>query len=625
MTSLGQLPYYIENPDPTIYLKDAYVVLDFETTNYEKGFAAYEENSLVLSCWTVVKGGHRTKKHVFGGVFDVGELLEDLYNCEFIVAHNAKFELQWLDRCGFDIGAKPIFCTQIADYIIAGNRKWRFNLDACLKRWGIPFLKDSLVSGLIKDGVCPSNIDERYLLKYCWIDVDASEELFLRQRAYQVKHGLLNVMYARCLFTPVLADIEMRGMVPDLERVKTLYLSECNELHEWNTRFNKLLGNVNPNSPKQMAQAIYVDLGFKIPTDHRGKPLVNKESEEWPDGVPKSDKDTIAKLKPKNKKQREFIEVFKNRAKMDTRVTWLKKLYDCAKEDGILYANLNQTIAATHRLTSTGKKYAIQYQNMNREFKPLFKARHDGWIFEEDDVAQFEYRFYVNHARDVNGMAAIEAGEDVHYLTASTLFDEYDSLPDGSAEKKALRTEAKADTFKPLYYGRSGTPKQRDYYKAFIDKHEQIGELQEEMIGQVVTDKQLRIFTGLVFYWPHAKWNHDGSFATYSNQICNYFCQNGATAEGTPFMVTCMWHRMRSLNLKSFLVNTVHDSVESEVHPDETEIIPKLASHGLTVDAMMLFKKLYDYDFVVPMETESEIGSHWGTTDYWEEKYLTQL
>lgn len=614
------LPAFVENPDPYLYLKDDYVVLDWETTNLEKGSPINPDNKIVLGCWTVVKDGTRTKKFVFGGEDQYSELLEDISQAEFLVAHNVKFELGWLLRCGYDLSSKPVYCTQIGEYVIAGNRPWRLNLEACLKRRRMGG-KMSIVSKMIAGGVCPSTIPEHWLLKYCQIDVDQCERLFLHQRNYHQKYGLSAVMYSRCLFTPVLADIERRGMQLDKERVTKLFNDSCKEMQALDIQLQRYDGGINWRSGPQVANFLFKELKFKIPRDHRGKELLGQPTKDWPEGIPKVDKEALGKLKPTNKRQREFIELYKTKGKVYKRHETLEKLKACCDEaDGILYFSYNQTRTATHRLSSTGARYKVQGQNFARDLKPLIRSRNEGWPFEEDDSSQLEYRFAVDYAGDKAGLQDIINGEDVHFLSASTMFPEYLDLPDG-LEKKELRTAAKADTFKPLYYGKSGTPAQMRYYEAFRKKHVQISQLHEEIIEYVVQHKQYRTFSGLVFYWPLCKRSSTG-FASFSNQICNYFCQNGATAEVIPLGVLCMWHRMHSLNLQSFMVNTVHDSVETEVHPEETELIPKIAHHALCTDSVDMLDKLYGYKFTVPLDSESESGTHWSNSTYWEEKYL---
>ena len=109
----------------------------------------------------------------------------------------------------------------------------------------------------------------------------------------------------------------------------------------------------------------------------------------------------------------------------------LSKFKECVdnEKDGILYANLNQTIAQTHRLTSSGTRYKVQFQNIDRQFKPLITKRNEGWIFCEHDFAQLEYRVAVWLGNDRAGRNDIKLGVDAHGYTASIIFGGHFEAP----------------------------------------------------------------------------------------------------------------------------------------------------------------------------------------------------
>lgn len=617
------LPNFVENPNPEIYRSNNYVVLDFETTNIDKGNPCVEDNGLVLSCWNVVKDGIRTRKSVRGSEFEVEELVNDIDDSDFLVAHNAKFELGWLERCGYDIGSRPVYCSQIAEYVIAGNRKWgqMASLNECLKRRGMGQKEDS-VSMLIKAGVCPSEIHEDWLLEYCIADVDLCEQLFLDQRKFLYKYGLAPVFYSRCLLTPVLTDIERNGMVVDGSRVRSILDRSLEDLHVLEGEMIKLTGGINMNSPKQFAEFLFLKLKFRIPRDHRKQEMLTKTCNDiFPEGQPATNADAIGQLRARTKKQERFLEIYTEYNNLSTVISkYLQKLMDCADEnDGLLLGQFNQTKTMTHRLSSSGKVYKIQFQNMARWLKPVFTCRHEGWLIQEADQGQLEYRIAVDRARDTQGLADITNGVDSHSFTAEYLYDGYKAM-EGS-EKKHYRTLAKAHTFKPLYGGKSGTPEQVAYYEAFREKHTQIVEMQDRDKDIVLRDKQLRIESGLVLYWPHCRITNTG-YITESTSICNYPVQNLATAEVVPLSLVCMWYRMRDAQLQSFIVNTVHDSVISEVHPEEREEVEVITKQAMEVDVVELVRKLYDYNIETPLDAESEFWSHWTTNEGWEKEHL---
>ena len=97
----NKLPDFLQNPDSSIYTTGRYVVVDFETTNIDKGSPYNPDNKMVVACWYTSWDG---EYHVrWGNEYEQGDLVKACEEADFIVAHYSKFELGWLQRCGLDI------------------------------------------------------------------------------------------------------------------------------------------------------------------------------------------------------------------------------------------------------------------------------------------------------------------------------------------------------------------------------------------------------------------------------------------------------------------------------------------------------------------------------------------
>jgi len=622
---LEKLPPFLSNPNPDIYRSDNYVVLDFETTNLNKGTPTNPDNKIVLTVWRVgrehnyfKRGGSNT--HVsWGNEFQLSELVNAIEEADYVIAHNTKFELGWLRRCGLDIDLSLPFCTQIAEYCIAGNRNWTLSLEDCLQRRDFGG-KDSVVGKLIKAGVCPSTIPKKWLEQYCVIDTTKTEKLFLAQRKLAVKNGLLPVMFTRNIFTAPLLGMERNGLHIDTERAHKVYNHYNKRKVELGQEFDLLTGGANVKSGKQMRKVLYEDFEFTPPKDYRGEVILT------PKGEFKTDAKTMAKLKATTKQQKDFVRIKTELTKVTDAITkTLGKVVECVshREDNILFVQFNQTITGTHRLSSTGLEYKIQGQNIAREFKPLFSPRHEGWSIGEIDEAQLEYRTAVHLGRDGKGLQDIRAGADAHAFTASIIFqNEWKSVKDDltSPKRKKIRTNAKEHTFKPLYGGQSGTPRERKYYKAFRAKHTGVTEAQEQWKREVLADGYLKTASGLRFYWPDTRITNSG-YVINSTNICNYPVQSFATADIVPAAVTYQYHMIRVAEMESFLVNTVHDSSIGEVHPEEKELYEEIGVYCMVDKATEYCKQVFDIDLFAPLEAESEFKSHWSDSAEWREKY----
>jgi len=586
------------------------LVIDFETTNLDYGSALNPDNTILMGVWWSPKFGW---KEIVGNEYELAELLSDIDACDFIVAHNTKFELQWLARAGLVLTDVLPYDTMLGDYILGGNRQWRVSLEACAKRYGLGKKKD-WVSKFLKNGTCLSELPSSAVKSYCYQDVKLTAEIFIRQRKILNKQGLLPVTFTRNIFTPVLADIEQHGMHIDKDAVVEEYKIVSKEHNIILAELDEFTGGLNPNSPKQKQEFFFKQMGFKIPVAENGKPFLGKANKDWPKGAPSTGKDALACLIAVTDKQKECVALFKRQGELNARLSkTLKPLYACSteNEDRILYAEFNQAVTKTHRLSSTGRKYGCQFQNFPRIYKHLFSSRNEGWTIGEIDGAQLEFRVAAFMGQDVAAMEDIDNDVDVHYLTASTLFGEKFTEEKDDKIRKELRNRSKADTFKPLYGGEKGTPEQEEYYRRFKEKYSGVAMEQERWVQTALRTKKLVLPTGLITYYPYIHQSKTGYIDGHT-KVRNLPVQYLATAEIIPVGVTYLWHYMAGQKLRSYLINTVHDSAIAEVHPDEQEIYATLGSQAFVEDTYAYLDKVYGIDFNVPLEAEAEFSRNWG-------------
>jgi DNA polymerase I-like protein with 3'-5' exonuclease and polymerase domains len=570
-------------------------VVDLETTNIEKGSALNEDNRLVLGCWWTPTRGLSSCR---GGEYEQDELIRACEGADFIIAHNAKFELQWLRRCGLRLEDTLVYDTQIAEYVIGGNR-WQLNslsLDACLERNSLPVSKLSTVSLMIRSGICPSEIPSDWLLKYCTMDVMACLYLYRHQINVMEETRLLPIVYSRCLATPALADIEFNGMQLDSEAVLEMWDVKERELAELEHKLDEFTGGINWNSPTQVTEYLYDELGFAEARDYRGNEIRTAT------GNRSAGIDTIQRLRPTNAKQRDFLELYLEAKSINNELTkYLRKFRNCVEEaGGFLQGSFNQCNTQTHRLSSSGLRYRTQFQNFPRSYKPVFMARDKGWLVGEADGAQLEFRVAAHLGRDDDARADIESGTDIHQVTADII--------------GCSRQLAKAHTFKPLYGGKSGTKEERNYYKFFSEKYGGISSTQQEWIDTVLLQKWLETEWGMRYYWPNTRMERSG-FVVNTTSICNYPVQALATAEIIPIALVYFWHKLKRSDLKMFIVNTVHDSIIVELPESEIEDFHELSKQCFMEDVYRYLSNVYDMDFTVPLATGIKTAPRWGATE----------
>lgn len=650
MSKTLRLPKFLADLDPNIYLSNNYVVLDFETNTAhgDYGNPVHPDNELLLACWKLGVShpdysGSVTNSS-WGGEFDQSALVRAIERADFIVAHQAKYELGWLRRCGIDLRKVFPFDTLLAEYVLLGNlaagdemMKGRStSLDNVCRRRGLP-VKDPVVDIMIKSDINPVYIPEVWLEGRCKQDVETTELAFLSQREQLSKTGRLPVLYTRCLLTPLLAAIEPEGMALDPVEVDKTYQRLTAELAELNQVIHKMTDGINWRSPDQVAIYLYETLKFEELTNWKGEPKRNKVTKRWPGGRPKTDKKTLAKLEARTEKQREFIELRQKIGKVNAALTKSIEFFKGVVEEygGTFYGEFNQANTATHRLSSSGigmqfsmfkdktgkhlKTKKAQFQNMAREFKKLLKAKRSGYLMADYDGSQLEFRVAAFLGQDEQAMADIaDKTWDAHVTSGSAMAQiPYDELfaryKAGDKLAEAIRQNAKPETFKPLYGGEKGTPAQERWYKEFKARYPGIAEAQERWASEVRLEKQLVTVWGMRYYWPYAKVDRSGRL-NVKTSVYNYPVQALATAEIIPIALVYFWHGLasRGLDGSCYLVNTVHDSVACEIHPDAVEEVGELAKESFTLRVYEYLEKVYGLKFNVPLGIGMKVGTHWG-------------
>jgi DNA polymerase I-like protein with 3'-5' exonuclease and polymerase domains len=618
------LPRFISDPDPSRYHTDNYVVLDFEIdTSYgDFGHPVHPENQMLLACWSLGCGHPAFEEEgrvysLWSNEYGLQSLVQHLGMTELLVAHNAKYELGWLDRCGFDIGSVLVFCTKIAEYVMMGNLKHSTSLDACCRRRGFP-PKDPAVDRMMKRDVNPVEIPRKWLQGRCIQDVTTTEWLYKDQLEALTRTNRLAIQYTRCIFTPVLADMEKQGLRLDDVLVREEHAKQTHLKETLEVELQGLCGDINLNSDKQLAEFVYVTLGFAELKDKRGNAIRTGGDK------PKTDKDTMALLKGKTKVQKTFIKTYQAYNAASNRLSKYLDFYLTVVDHhgGVFYAEFNQTRTKTHRLSSSGMRLEFvgmfddkgkqrsggtQLQNQPNEYKRFFRAKDDTDYFTEEDGSGLEFRVAGLVGFDSAIKTDINNTEfDPHRRTASII----NSVEEDDVDYE-MRRNAKEHTFKPLFGGQSGTVGEKRYYAAFNERYHELVGTQEMWLAEALHTKRLVMPWGMQFYYPYIRMDKSG-YVNERTKVFNGPIQSFATAEIIPIQAVYLWHYVRHLEGVA-LVNTVHDSVLAEVEPDVMEPYTAAVLDSW-MDVYSYVETMYGMELEgLPLGTEIVHGTHWGS------------
>ena len=607
-----KLPWFLLHDNPErLYTTGRFLVLDWETDTEENGSALHEPNDIVLGCWQVVDPDGTVIKsaHKFGGIYEHQELLDDIASVDFVVAQNAKFEAQWLRRCGLELRDVLFYDTMLAQWVIDGNRKgkgFERSLAALSRKYKVAGKLD-IVSRMIHLGISTRDIHPAWLHEYCHADIEATKQVFFKQQEILTDQQQWHLAHVRNLACAALADTEFEGLYLDSKRVLSEYTKTVHLRNELGSQLALMTGGINLSSPKQLGVYLYDVLGFSEVLDHRGKPIRTGT-----DGRSTNAK-VIAQLAAKTDEQRTFLDLYKRYNKQESLLEKNLEYFKltCEQKGGRFFGLLRQGVVQTGRLASSGipvlfegvkKPKSVQFQNIPREYKKLFVSGEDGWVVGEFDSAQLEFRVGIDMAEDPVGTQEIESGVDIHSFTSKVLTE---------SGEPTDRQNSKQYTFKPMYGGGRGTPAVEAYCEFFKNKYKGLSSMQRTWTLQCADKKQFKTPYGMIFYFADTKIQR-GGYITNTTSISNFPIQGFATGEIIPIALVYFWHRTRDLPIRIF--STIHDSIAAKIKKGYEEQAMEIAKQSLTLDVYEFLSRVYNYEFKVPLGFGAKISDHWSDT-----------
>lgn len=275
------------------------------------------------------------------------------------------------------------------------------------------------------------------------------------------------------------------------------------------------------------------------------------------------------------------------------------------RDDNILHPTLNQTIAATGRLSATNPNT----QNMPKGKFPVRRAitsRFDGGQIIEADFSGLEFRVAGELSRDMQIIDDIKQGKDVHKQTASII-----NRCKPEEVTKEMRQAAKAFTFAPLYGGMGANEPQhvQEYFRQFFTIYSGLASYQKRLMDGVLLSGTVKTPSGRQYFWGNARRLHNGRI-TNATQVVNYPVQGFATGDLVPLACIRTLKRFREESLASKLILTVHDSIVVDCFPGEEKKVATIlqeAMCGVPDEA----KSRWNYSFAVPLDVELSIGKNW--------------
>lgn len=493
------------------------------------------------------------------------------------LVHNTKYETNVL--CAWGLCFEPaIWDTMIASYVIAPGRKHGLKALSA-DQLGLKMASFESIVGKGKTQKLFSQIPIEQAAQYAACDAYATwclAHLFAKAMspAQQTLMDELEMPVAT-----ILAGIERAGV-----RVDTAYLADLSQqlgdkLKQLETDIYALAGEpFNLNSPKQLADLLFVKLGIK--------PLGKTASKS---GF-STDASVLEKLAPQHpvvQKMLDYRQLFKLKS------TYIDSLPQMIRPaTGRIHTSFNQTVAATGRLSSSDpnlQNIPIR-SDWGRLIRAAFVPRQAGpdekpWWLLSADYSQVELRVLAHLSEDPRLVEAFNSGEDVHTTTAALVF----GVPLAEVTK-AQRYQAKTVNF-GIVYGQTshGLSEQlgisRAEAQAFIDRYFEtypgVKCIMEAVKAQAHTDGTVSTLFGRRRDLREGLESKVRSIREFAERAAFNTPIQGTAADLMKLAMIRVADRLQAEKLRTQLILQVHDEIVLEVPDEELEAVKTLVEWAM--------------------------------------------
>lgn len=510
--------------------------------------------------------------------------------------HHGKYDLQVLERHGFEIG-KIEFDTMVAAFLL-GEHSIGLK-DLAFNRLGIQMTEISALIGTGREQLTMNMVSAEEAAQYASGDVEATFALAETLRPeIEEKSQMPLLSNIELPLIPVLVEMERTGVALDLDYLKELSDEITSRIGQIEQEIFQLAGrSFNINSTKQIATLLFEE--FKLPSGRKTKTGYSVDS------------DVLENLRDAHPMVGLVLE-FRTLGKLKS--TYVDSLpLQVNPKTGRVHTNYNMTVAATGRLSSNNpnlQNIPIR-TDIGRRVRQAFVAdqRPKTRLFEHPtmlsaDYSQIELRLMAHLSGEPYLVEAFRAGQDIHRATAALVYGV--ELSDVTSE---MRSVAKTVNFGLLYgmqaFGLSrDTGLSRQESQRFIDQYwsrlPKVRSYFDGIIAFGVNNGYVETMSGRRRYLPDLTSTNQQRRAASERVAMNLPLQ-GSAADIMKIAMLLMAERIKSESLPARMILQVHDELVFEVDEAHVEAVAKQV-----LDVME-----NAWELSVPLEADVAVGYNW--------------
>jgi DNA polymerase-1 len=394
----------------------------------------------------------------------------------------------------------------------------------------------------------------------------------------------------------VLARVEQNGMRVDEKVLGGLSTEFEFKLSELTGEIYKLAGTeFNINSPKQLGEVLFEKLN--LPAGRK-----SKKSGQYSTAI-----EVLEELAESYELPRLILD-YRQVAKLkSTYVDALPKLID--PHTGRIHTSLNQTVAATGRLSSTEpnlQNIPVRTE-LGRKIRSAFIPEENHLLLSAD-YSQIELRLLAHFSKDPVLMEAFQRGEDIHARTAQEIF----GVP-RLMQTEEHRRQAKAINF-GIVYGLSafGLARQlgisnseaKNYIDAYFARYQGVKQFIDRTIAETRKSGEVRTLFGRLRRIPDIN-SRNPNLRGFSERTAVNTPLQGTAADLIKLAMIRLDRKLAAEKAQTKMILQVHDELVFEVLEGDLAALRKLVKQEMEHVCRLR----------VPLIVEISVGQNWRDLD----------
>ena len=381
------------------------------------------------------------------------------------------------------------------------------------------------------------------------------------------KNGLIK-LFDECEMPLIstIAAMEKEGIRLDSSVLKDIGLQLVERIKELEAKICKEAGqNFNINSPKQLSEVLFVDMGIPYPKQ-KGKTSTYSTAAD------------ILEALAEEFKIAELILEYRKLTKLNS--TYVEGLMSLIADDGKIHPHFMQTVAATGRLSCTEPN--LQNIPIRDDYGRLIRKAfitENNCSFTGADYSQIELRIMASLSGDSILINAFNEGKDIHKATASRVFDvPFDKVT------PLQRTRAKAVNFGVIYgmsaHGLSENLKisraeAQKYINDYFETHSAVKQFLDKSVKEGEENRQVCTYFGRIRQIPEFESRKFNERELAKRLAMNTPIQ-GTAADVIKLAMNKVYTALNEDGLESKLILQIHDELIIEGPDSEVDAVKKI-------------------------------------------------